>query len=136
VLGVLAFLPVAGQGGSFYGFLATFMLLFAATGIGNGSTFRMIPVVIMDQHLHAVAARDLHAQEQAARDANTESAAVLGFASAVGAFGGFFIPMSYGISISLSGAAHVALALFLFFYLVCIATTWWYYARRGAPMPC
>ncbi len=136
VLGVLAFLPAGGQGGSFYGFLAMFMLLFAASGIGNGSTFRMIPIISMNQHLRAAAGADPHAEDRAVRNANTESAAVLGFASAIGAYGGFFIPMSYGVSISLSGTAHAALATFLVFYLVCIATTWWYYARRRAPMPC
>ena len=136
VLGVLAFLPEGGNGGSFYGFLAMFMLLFAASGIGNGSTFRMIPVIFMNQHLGAVTDLGPEAEERALQVANTEAAAVLGFASAIGAYGGFFIPMSYGVSISLSGAAHAALAVFLVFYLVCIATTWWCYARRRAPMPC
>ena len=136
VLGVLAVLPAGGQGGSFFGFLAMFMLLFAASGIGNGSTYRMIPVIFMNQHLRSAAGGTAEAEEQAVRNANKESAAVLGFASAIGAYGGFFIPMSYGVSISISGAAHAALATFLVFYLVCIATTWWYYARRRAPVPC
>lgn len=136
VLGVLGLVPAGGQGGSFYGFLAVFLLLFAAAGIGNGSTFSMIPVIFMNQHLRKASGRGAQAEEQAVRDANTESAAVLGFASAIGAYGGFFIPMSYGVSISMSGTAHAALLTFLVFYLVCIATTWWYYARRKAPMPC
>jgi len=135
VLGVLAFLPRDGQGGSFYGFLAAFMLLFASAGIGNGSTFRMIPVIFLNRHLRAAGA-GADAGEQAVRDANRESAAVLGFASAIGAYGGFVIPMSYGESIFVSGAAAGALVMFLCFYLVCIATTWWYYARRGAEAPC
>ena len=67
---------------------------------------------------------------------NIEAAAVLGFSSAIGAYGGFFIPMSYGISISMfDGPAH-ALYLFIVFYVTCIAITWWYYARRNAEMPC
>jgi MFS transporter, NNP family, nitrate/nitrite transporter len=140
VLGVIAFLPHGGQGGSFYGFLAVFMLLFASSGIGNGSTFRMIPVIFMNEHLRGAAGRgaeaEEQAEEQAVREANSESAAVLGFSSAIGAYGGFFIPMSYGVSISMSGAPHAALFVFLVFYLVCIATTWWYYARRRAPAPC
>ena len=136
VLGVLAFLPGSGQVGSFYGFLTTFMLLFAASGIGNGSTFRMIPVIFMKQQQRVAASRGPRTEEPAAREANMESAAVLGFCSAIGAYGGFFIPMSFGVSISISGAAHAALATFLVFYLVCIAATWWYYARGRAPMPC
>lgn len=136
VAGVLAFLPIGGQGGSFSGFLAMFTLLFAASGIGNGSTFRMIPVIFMSQHLRGAAGKGAQAEESAIRDANMESAAVLGFASAIGAYGGFVIPISYGVSLSMSGAAVAALAMFLVFYLSCIAATWWYYARRGAPMPC
>jgi len=57
---------------------------------------------------------------------------VLGFSSAVGAFGGFFIPMSYGVSISITEAAGTALYVFIVFYLTCIAMTWWFYLRRNA----
>jgi NNP family nitrate/nitrite transporter-like MFS transporter len=70
------------------------------------------------------------------RDANKEAAASLGFASAIGAYGGFFIPKSYGTSIALTGGPEAALACFLVFYLTCIGVTWWHYARRYAPMPC
>src|SRR5450759_1002271 len=136
VLGVLYFLPQGGQGGNFYGFLATFMLLFTAAGIGNGSTFRMIPVIFMNERQREAVGRGKEAEEQAVRDANKEAAAVLGFSSAIGAYGGFFIPMSYGISISMFGGPANALYMFIVFYFTCIATTWWYYARRNAPMPC
>jgi len=136
VLGVLYFLPQGGQGGNFYGFLATFMLLFTAAGIGNGSTFRMIPVIFMNERQREAAGKGRKAEEQAVRDANKEAAAVLGFSSAIGAYGGFFIPMSYGISISMFGGPANALYMFIVFYVTCIATTWWYYARRNAPMPC
>ena len=136
VLGVLACLPSGGHPGNFYGFLALFLALFAISGIGNGSTFRMIPVIFLNHHLNAVADADAATSERAVRAANEEAAAALGLASAVGAFGGFFIPLAYGVSISLSGAAHAALSVFLLFYAVCIATTWWCYVRRGASMPC
>ena len=136
VLGVLHFLPQGGQGGNFYGFLALFMALFAAAGIGNGSTFRMIPVIFMNQRQRAAAGKGKEAEEQAVRDANKEAAAVLGFSSAMAAYGGFFIPMSYGISISAFGGPTYALYMFIVFYFTCIATTWWYYSRRNAPMPC
>ena len=136
VLGVLAFLPHGGQGGSFFGFLAVFMLLFATSGIGNGSTFRMIPAMFMNERLRAAAGDGPGAEERVVREANRASAAALGLVSAIGAYGGFFIPMSYGMSISMSGAPHSALAAFLVFYIGCVATTWWYYARSRAPMPC
>ncbi len=136
VLGVLYFLPQGGQGGNFYGFLAMFMALFAAAGIGNGSTFRMIPVIFMTERQHAAAGKGREAEEQAVRDANKEAAAVLGFSSAMAAYGGFFIPMSYGISISTFGGPTYALYMFIVFYVTCIAMTWWYYSRRNAEMPC
>ena len=74
--------------------------------------------------------------ERAVREGNKEGAAVLGFSSALAAYGGFFIPKSYGTSITLTGGPELALYCFIVFYLTCIAVTWWYYARRNAPMPC
>jgi NNP family nitrate/nitrite transporter-like MFS transporter len=60
-----------------------------------------------------------------------EGAAIIGFTSAVAAYGAFFIPKSYGTSISLTGGPQAALWAFLIFYLSCIAVTWWFYTRRG-----
>jgi len=108
--GVLWFLAAK----NFAGFFACFMLLFLTTGIGNGSTFRMIPVIFPPK----------------------EASPVLGFSGAIGAYGGFFIPKSYGTSISMTGGPEAALYLFIVFYFTCIALTWWYYSRRNAPMPC
>jgi NNP family nitrate/nitrite transporter-like MFS transporter len=113
-----------------------FMLLFLTTGIGNGSTFRMIPVIFLTDRQRAAAGKGQPAQDQAVRDGNKEAAAVLGFSSAIGAYGGFFIPKSYGSSITLTGGPEAALYVFIAFYLTCIAMTWWYYSRRGAQMPC
>ena len=53
-----------------------------------------------------------------------------------GAYGGFFIPKSYGSSIAATGGPEAAFYVFIVFYLLCIAVTWWHYARRNAPMPC
>ena len=61
---------------------------------------------------------------------------MLGFSAAIGAYGGFFIPKSYGTSISMSGGPEAALYTFIVFYLSCIAVTWWYYSRKNAEMPC
>ncbi len=136
VVGVLYFLPSGPSGGHFGGFLAMFLLLFLTTGIGNGSTFRMIPVIFTTERMRAAAGRGKAAEEQALKDGNKEAAAVLGFSGAVGAYGGFFIPKSYGTSISMTGGPEGALYLFIAFYLTCIVATWWFYARRNAPMPC
>ncbi|OGB03758.1 MAG: nitrate/nitrite transporter [Burkholderiales bacterium RIFCSPHIGHO2_12_FULL_69_20] len=141
VLAVLQCLPQGGpagqpgQPGHLPGLLASFAVLFAAAGIGNGSTFRMIPTIFMAERQRA--AGDLPSEQLgAARDASKEAAAVLGFASAIGAYGGFFIPKSYGTAIALTGGPEAALQAFIVFYLSCIVVTWWHYSRRHAPMPC
>jgi MFS transporter, NNP family, nitrate/nitrite transporter len=136
VFGVLNFLPHAGVAGNFGGFFWMFMLLFAGTGVGNASTFRMIPVIFLTERQRAAAGRGQLAQDQAIIDANKEGAAVLGFTSAVAAYGAFFIPKSYGTSIALTGGPDAALLCFIAFYATCIAITWWFYARRHAEMPC
>lgn len=137
VAGVLYFLPSGGSGGNFAGFLALFMLLFVLTGIGNASTFRMIPVIfrtMRERELGANPSDDDMAV--ATRRAGIESAAVIGFSSAVGGYGGFFIPKSYGSSIALTGGPEMALYGFIAFYATCLAITWWWYYRRGAEAPC
>ena len=134
--GVIYYLPSGASGGNFTGFLTMFLVLFLTTGIGNGSTFRMIPVIFATERTRETAGKGEHAQEQALKAGNKEAAAVLGFAGAIGAYGGFFIPKSYGTSISLTGGPEGALYLFIAFYLTCIAVTWWFYARKNAQMPC
>ncbi len=136
VFAVLAALPHDGAGGNFTWFLAAFIALFALTGIGNGSTFRMIPVIFLTERQRAAKGKGDAAQRQALQEAGKESAAVLGFSGAIGAYGGFFIPKSFGTSLELTGAADAALYCFIAFYVSCVLVTWWYYARRNAPMPC
>ena len=65
-----------------------------------------------------------------------EAAAALGFASAIGAYGGFFIPKSVGSALAATGSAAAALDVHLAFYLSCVALTWWAHGRRHAPHPC
>ena len=136
VFAVLAALPHDGAGGNFTWFLAAFIALFALTGIGNGSTFRMIPVIFLTERQRAAKDKGDAAQRQALQEAGKESAAVLGFSGAIGAYGGFFIPKSFGTSLELTGAPDTALYCFIAFYVSCVLVTWWYYARRNAPMPC
>lgn len=136
VFGVLHFLPQHGQGGNFHGFLAAFMVLFVLSGIGNGTTFRMIPVIFRTLHERLSAKADAQGKAAAMHQASIESAAVVGFSGAIGAYGGFFIPKSYGSSITLTGGPAFALYGFIVFYVTCLAVTWWWYYRRGAEAPC
>jgi MFS transporter, NNP family, nitrate/nitrite transporter len=131
--GVIYFIRVGGEG-SFLGFFLMFLLLFLTTGIGNGSTFRMIPVIFLNQHSRGLTDRD--ALLAARRNAEREASAVLGFTSAIGAYGGFFIPLAYGYSIQETGSPEIALWGFIAFYVTCIALTWWYYFRKNADAPC
>ena len=113
------------------------MVLFVAAGVGNGSTFRMIPIIFRTLREGAVTdPNDQAALEQARRIGSTEGAATLGFSSAVAAFGGFFIPIAYGTSINLTGSPRGALIFFSVFYLSCVLGTWRWYARRGAEVAC
>ncbi|QNB08741.1 NarK family nitrate/nitrite MFS transporter [Herbaspirillum frisingense] len=117
-------------------FLASFIGMFILTGLGNGSTFCMIPIIFQTERERAAAGQGEAAQQQARLDAGKESAAVLGFSGAIGAYGGFFIPQSFGTSIRMTGAPDMAMFVFVGFYASCMLITWWYYARKGAPMPC
>jgi NNP family nitrate/nitrite transporter-like MFS transporter len=128
VLGVLYFVGIKDQPNAFYGFFAMFLLLFCATGVGNASTFQMIPVIMrkeMDRLMpKAEKAERLHQAEK-------ESAAITGFTSAMAAYGAFFIPKAYGSSIALTGSAEAALWIFFGFYVTCVIMTWYVYTRRG-----
>lgn len=75
-------------------------------------------------------------EEQARQDATKEGAAVIGFTAAFAAYGGFFIPKSYGTSISLTGSVNAALISFIAFYALCAVLNWWYYARKNAEAKC
>jgi NNP family nitrate/nitrite transporter-like MFS transporter len=130
VLGVLHFL----QARQFAGFLTMFLVLFVTTGVGNASTFKMIPVMFLNQHIQAAPALG-RSPEEARRDAEKESSAILGFTSAIGAYGGFLIPIAFGNAIK-GGAPQTALLEFLGFYALCVGLTWWYYVRRDAEAPC
>ena len=113
VAGVLCFLTAAGEAGNFHGFLTMFMLLFISAGLGNGSTERMQPAA-------------------AAGEGALQPAVQPAFSSALAACGGFFIPGCYGAATLITGSAAPAHYVFLFFYLTCIALTWWFYARPQA----
>lgn len=139
--GVLYFLAIKDQPGAFWGFFAMFLVLFFATGIGNASTFQMIPAIMRSEVVRLFP--DMKPEDRN-RQAEKEAAAIIGFTSAIAAYGAFFIPKSYGTSISMTGGPSAALWAFLIFYATCAAVTWWVYTRpggllhnieRGIPVP-
>ncbi len=93
----------------FFPFLALFIVLFAATGIGNGSTFRTIAIVFDKE----------------------QAGPVLGWTSAVAAYGAFIIPKVFGEEIKAT-TPEFALYGFAIFYGLCILINWWFYLRKNA----
>lgn len=125
VVAVMYFLPSETSAGSFNGYFISFMVLFVTTGIGNGSTFRMIPVIFRTLH-EKLGTKNLLVESR------KESAAVVGFTSAFAAYGAFFVPKMFGSGLGVNGT-FIALIVF---YILCIVLTWWYYSRKNAPYPC
>jgi MFS transporter, NNP family, nitrate/nitrite transporter len=115
----------------FAGFLVMFLILFVTTGIGNGSTYRMIPSIFREENLRKVRGAGEAARAAAVKTAGIESGAALGFIGAVGACGGYLIPSGFGKSIAVTGGPQLALVIYLAFYATCLALTWWYYLRRS-----
>jgi len=128
VSGVLWFVGIKDQPHAFTGFFASFVLLFFATGIGNASTFQMIPAIMSKEMDRLMPKATI---EQRRLEAGKESAAITGFTSAIAAFGAFFIPKGYGTSISMTGGPEAALWAFLIFYVTCLVITWAIYTRKG-----
>ena len=93
----------------FFPFLILFLILFAATGIGNGSTFRTIAVAFDKE----------------------QAGPVLGWTAAIAAYGAFIIPKVFGEQMK-AGTPEYALYGFAIFYAVCIAINWWFYLRPNA----
>ena len=136
VMGVINFLPVKGVdgSGSFRGFFVCFIALFALTGVGNASTFAQVPKIFFAVAKQVLGGKATPAQLEL--NSNKEAAAVLGFSAAIGAYGGFFVPKSYGMSISATGGVKAALIAFIVYYVLCLVINWWFYSRKGAPTPC
>jgi NNP family nitrate/nitrite transporter-like MFS transporter len=93
----------------FMPFMALFIVLFTASGVGNGSTFRTIGV-IFDR---------------------TQAGPVLGWTSAIAAYGAFIAPVVIGAQIK-AGTPQMAMYGFAIFYALCLVLNWWFYLRAGS----
>jgi MFS transporter, NNP family, nitrate/nitrite transporter len=112
---------------------AMFLALFVLTGIGNGSTYRMIPSIFRAQKLSEAEGQGETGRALALKAAGLEAATALGFIGGVGACG-FLIPRGFGASIAATGGPYLALEIFLLFDITCIALTWWYYLRKTSSL--
>ncbi|AST68563.1 nitrate/nitrite transporter [Kosakonia cowanii] len=122
-------LPSNGEGGNFTAFFCVFLVLFLTAGLGSGSTFQMISVIFRKMTMERVKKAG-GSESDAMREAATETAAALGFISAIGAIGGFFIPKAFGTSLALTGSPAGAMKVFLVFYIACVVITWAIYGRK------
>jgi MFS transporter, NNP family, nitrate/nitrite transporter len=93
----------------FPAFIGLFIVLFFASGVGNGSTFRTIGVIFDRQ----------------------QAGPVLGWTSAVAAYGAFIAPVVIGAQIK-AGTPQNAMYGFAIFYAACLVLNWWFYLRKGA----
>jgi len=118
ILAAMLFLPGAQSDGSFWGLMAAFMALFVATGLGSGSMFQIVPDMIEGE-----------GPEPQPRRTPRETGQVIGMVSAVGALGGFGIPLLLALALATAGAVHGALLSFVLFYLGCMVLTWWHHVR-------
>jgi NNP family nitrate/nitrite transporter-like MFS transporter len=111
-------------------FVVGFVLLFVLSGIGNGSTYKMIPAIFRSQAQQTVAAGgDTH---EADKKALRMSGALIGIAGAIGAFGGVLVNLAFRQSFMTTGTGDSAYLAFIAFYVVCVVVTWVVYLRPKA----
>ncbi len=94
-------------------FFILFMVLFIATGLGNGSTFRSISYIFPKEL----------------------AGPVLGWTSAIAAYGAFIIPIIFGQQIK-AGHAEYAVYGFTIYYVICLFLNWYYYDRKNSGIQC
>lgn len=94
-------------------FLVWMLILFFASGVGNGSTFQQIPFIFPPQ----------------------EAGPVLGFTS-IAAYGSFAFPVLFGWALTSFGSPNMAFYIFFGFYAFCLVLNYWYYTRPGCEKPC
>ncbi|WP_374223845.1 nitrate/nitrite transporter [Streptomyces sp. ISL-11] len=125
-----ALVLAASRQGSLPLFITGFVALFVFSGIGNGSTYRMIPAIFRARARAWVAAgADPEAAEQRSR---RRASALIGIAGAVGAFGGVLVNVALRQSFLASHNGDAAYLAFLAVYALCAALTWAVYLRPGA----
>ncbi|MFF0274664.1 MULTISPECIES: nitrate/nitrite transporter [unclassified Streptomyces] len=111
-------------------FLVGFIGLFVLSGLGNGSTYKMIPAIFLAQgHRRGLAG------EAAEAYGRRLSGAAMGLIGAVGAVGGLGINLAFRQSFQTSGTGTAAFVSFLVFYAACMAVTWAVYLRAPAAVP-
>ena len=110
-------------------FFVSFIMLFICTGVGNGSTYRMIPSIF--KRLQKIKGDD---SETCTLDYKRQAAGAVGIISAVGAFGGFAIPFVYKWAKETYGTIVPALEIYIGVFLFMALLTWIFYLRKSSKM--
>jgi NNP family nitrate/nitrite transporter-like MFS transporter len=121
---------LASKSGSLPLFLTGFVALFVFSGVGNGSTYKMIPNIF-----HTKAGREIAAGKdpaEAEARSRRRASAVIGIAGAVGALGGVLVNIAFRQSFLTEGTGDAAYLAFLAYYVLCLVVTWAVYLRRSA----
>ncbi|MGW7412035.1 MFS transporter, partial [Streptomyces sp. NPDC054863] len=116
------------RAGSLPLFLTGFVALFLFSGVGNGSTYKMIPGIF-----HTKAERETAAGAdpvEAGNRSRRRASAVIGIAGAVGALGGVLVNIAFRQSFLTEGTGDAAYLAFLAYYVLCLVVTWGVYLRR------
>lgn len=111
---VITFTTAPTSAADFMPFFIMMLVLFFAAGIANGSTFQQIPFIFPP----------------------SEAGPVLGFTSAIAAYGSFVFPMLFGWTLQKFHSPNVAFYIFFAFFVLCIFLSWWYYTRPGCEKSC
>ena len=120
----------ASRAGSLPLFIAGFICLFVLSGLGNGSTYKMIPAIFAAKASSAVLAGA--AVDASRRAAQRSSRALIGLAGAIGALGGVGVNLAFRQSFLTNGSGEIAYIAFIGLYVLCAALTWTAYRRRRA----
>jgi MFS transporter, NNP family, nitrate/nitrite transporter len=124
-----ALVLVASRSSSIPVFVLAFTVLFALTGIGNGSVYTMIPAVFHAESLTRVSSGASFADEKF--QARRRASALVGIAGATGAFGGVLVQLAFRQSFLSMGSGTAAYTAFMIFYAICAAVTWFVYVRTS-----
>lgn len=112
---------------NFWLFLVLFLVLFTASGFGNGATYRMIPRIFAIRGQEA-------GPDRGGVDSQRKSSAALGLISAIGAYGGFVIPQVLNASNTATGSYDGAFYGFVAAYVLMLVLAWFCYLRPGSKM--
>ena len=110
-------------------YLVGFVLLFAFSGIGNGSVYKMIPAIFTSKSGTEI----INGADPAVSMATSRrmAGALIGIAGAIGAFGGVLVNLAFRQSFIAYQTADAAYVAFIAFYAVCFAATWFAYIRES-----